>query len=82
MNDLRVALTDARGGTILTDCEPHRFRLLGTCDAFVPGSEVGYFTKKLDSVLHFETKAAQLNLSGPNPQSGGRTENVKKRPKR
>lgn len=36
--------------------------LVKTCEAFVTGSEVGYFAEELDNVLHVETKAALLNL--------------------
>lgn len=36
--------------------------LVKTCEAFVTGSEAGYFAEELDNVLHVETKAALLNL--------------------
>lgn len=36
--------------------------LVKTCEAFVSGSEAGYFAEELDNVLHVETKAALLNL--------------------
>ena len=36
--------------------------LVNTCEAFVSGSEAGYFAEELDNVLHVETKAALLNL--------------------
>src|SRR6266852_4478573 len=36
--------------------------LVDTCEAFVSGSEEGYFAEELDIVLHVETKAALLNL--------------------
>ena len=36
--------------------------LVKTCQAFVSGSEAGYFAEELDNVLHVETKAALLNL--------------------
>ena len=36
--------------------------LVKTCEAFVTGSEAGYFVEDLDNVLHVETKAALLNL--------------------
>lgn len=36
--------------------------LVKTCEAFVSGSQAGYFAEELDNVLHVETKAALLNL--------------------
>src|SRR5213593_1616198 len=36
--------------------------LVKTCEAFVTGSEAGYFAEELDNVLQVETKAALLNL--------------------
>lgn len=36
--------------------------LVSTCEAFVSGSEAGYFAEELDNVLQVETKAALLNL--------------------
>jgi len=36
--------------------------LVRTCEAFVTGSEAGYFAEELDNVLHVETKAALLHL--------------------
>jgi hypothetical protein len=36
--------------------------LVKTCEAFVSGSEAGYFAEELDNLLHVDTKAALLNL--------------------
>lgn len=36
--------------------------LINTCEAFVSGSEAGYFTEELDNVVHVETKGALLKL--------------------